>query len=943
MDARLRSFALALVAVVVAAGPLAAQQGAIAGRVTDATTLDPVPLARISVVGGGPPAEVTSESDGSFELRLPAGVYDLLVEAGDFAPTRFDRIRVRGGLTTTKNLPLESQGNRLAGFIVTASRGAVETEITAPSSSHSVSKAEIEERPAPSPVEHLRESPGVDIGTQGIQASNVVVRGFNNIFSGALRMLTDHRLAGLPALRVNFMHFLPLNDSDIERMEVVLGPGAALYGPNTANGVVHLITKSPLESPGTTVSLAVGEQSITQAAFRSAFRVNRDFAVKFSGQAFRGREWPYSDSAEAANRDRAEENPSLCIQDRQAAQVTREVAMLACQRVGVRDYRVRRYGMEARADWRYSSRGTLVGTFGITDASGIELTGLGATQVQDWIHQFVQGRFTYDRWAIQAYFNFNDSGDAFQLRDGLPLVDKSRLGVLQVQNGFSLVDGRQDFTYGWDYFSTQPRSQGTIYGDYEGNNDIREWGAYLQSRTSLSPKVELIAAGRIDDHSILPERVFSPRLALVLKPDEDNAVRFAYNRAFTTPTALNYFLDLRAGPSPAFGDLGYSLRAFGTGRTGIAWRDADGNWLGMRSPFDSDPGERIPVSEAELWRLGLSHYNRGSPLPQDVLKVLRSLSPGGSDIGMRYLDLTRRDEGLLAFESLTLENVPSVREGYTETLEAGWSGVLRGAFRISLDLYYMTQHDFVSPLTLETPFLFLDGAGLARWLGPAYVQARVEDLVSRMGLTSQAATAQALAEAALLVPTLAAGIGGAPLGVISSNAREMENDGADLIVTYRNVGDLSLWGGDAAMEWLVSPKWTLRGTYSHVSRNWFEIEGSDDPLALNAPADKGTLGVAYRDEGRGLSASARVRHTAGFPFVSTDYKGTRCAPGEPADAGDCIAPRTLVDVTLGYKVPNSRATLQLGVNNLLNTPYRSFVGVPAARRLAMARVRYDFF
>jgi len=150
--------------------PLAAQQGAIAGRVTNATTLDPVPAAQISIVGGGPLATVSSRRDGSFELRLAAGTYDLLVEAADFPPTRFERLTVSAGQTTTRNLPLESRGFRLAGFIVTASRGTVDTEITAPSSSHSGSAREISERPAVSPVEHLRESPGVDIGTHGLQA-----------------------------------------------------------------------------------------------------------------------------------------------------------------------------------------------------------------------------------------------------------------------------------------------------------------------------------------------------------------------------------------------------------------------------------------------------------------------------------------------------------------------------------------------------------------------------------------------------------------------------------------------------------------------------------------------------------------------------------------------------------------------------------------------------
>ena len=123
--------------------PVVAQQGAVVGRVVDATTLAPVPAATIRVVGGGPPAEVRSESDGSFELRLDAGLYDILVEASDFAAARFDRIPVSGGQNTTRNLPLESQGYRLAGFIVTASRGSLETEITAPSSSHSVRGQEI--------------------------------------------------------------------------------------------------------------------------------------------------------------------------------------------------------------------------------------------------------------------------------------------------------------------------------------------------------------------------------------------------------------------------------------------------------------------------------------------------------------------------------------------------------------------------------------------------------------------------------------------------------------------------------------------------------------------------------------------------------------------------------------------------------------------------------
>jgi iron complex outermembrane receptor protein len=511
---------------------------------------------------------------------------------------------------------------------------------------------------------------------------------------------------------------------------------------------------------------------------------------------------------------------------------------------------------------------------------------------------------------------------------------------VQVQNGFSLVGGRLDFTYGWDYFATQPESRGTIYGDYEDDDDVREWGVYLQSRTAISPKFDLVAAARVDAHSILPHKVFSPRLALIVKPDEDNAIRFAYNQAFSTPTALNYFLDIGAGfAADPLGSLGYTSRAFGSGTDGFAWQNPDGSLRGMRSPFNpAGPGELLPADQEALWGLGLGVANESAPLPQDVLAVFQGLSPGAGDVDILYLDVTNQAQGLRPLSALVLPDVQAIKESNTETFEVGWTGVLRNSVRVSADVYYRKQNDFVSPLVVETD------VGLEGWLGPAYVSARTQDLIDRVGLTVADATAQATAEAAAIIPSLAAGIGEVPLAVASSDVPQMENGGADLIATYRNVADLSLWGADFTVQWSLNPQWTLSATYSHVSENWFRIEGSD-PIALNAPADKGTFGVAYRDERLGLNASTRVRYTGSFPVQSTNFVGTKCIADAPATPfqEDCIDDYALVDATLGYKVPGTAATVQLGVSNLLNTDYRSFVGVPSTGRLAMARVRYELF
>jgi outer membrane receptor protein involved in Fe transport len=118
--------------------------------------------------------------------------------------------------------------------------------------------------------------------------------------------------------------------------------------------------------------------------------------------------------------------------------------------------------------------------------------------------------------------------------------------VGQLQHGLA-IGGRQNFTYGVDYFFTDPRTEGTISGIYEDEDQTTEVGGYLQSQTALTPQFDLVLAGRVDTHSALPDAIFSPRAALVFKPTQDQAFRATYNRAFSTPTSLNQFLDtLRA-------------------------------------------------------------------------------------------------------------------------------------------------------------------------------------------------------------------------------------------------------------------------------------------------------------------------------------------------------------------------------------------------------------
>lgn len=934
---------------------LAAQEtGGVTGTIRDVATSTPlrgIRVEAVSAVGRVAASDVTGEG-GTYTLRnLPPGEYALVLSGTDVPVRRLD-VTVREGRTSRVDAQLAYGNVRLDPVVVSASR-TPEKLVEAPARIEVVQAAEIQARPATSPAEHLRAVPGIDIASTGLQSSNVVARGFNNIFSGALHALTDNRIAGVPSLRVNFLHFIPSNNEDIARMEVVLGPGAALYGPNTANGILHIITHSPLDQQGTTLSLSGGGRDLVQGEFRTSHLLTRDLGIKLSGQYVQAEEWRYVDPAETGEqaRFRCVLNAAGCTPQQigaarfaradlaRAVGIDTAAAQQRIARIGLRDYGIERWSGEVRADWRPAAGVTTVFSAGTTNSvSGIELTGLGAAQVNDWRYTYYQARTTWNRLFAQVYLNQSDAGDTFLLRNGAPITDRSRMMVAQLQHGATMMQGRQRFTYGADYLLTTPVTEGTINGWYENDDDTRELGAYLQSETDVTDKLELVLAGRVDTHSALPDPVFSPRAALVYKPRTGHALRVSYNRAFNTPSSINQFLDLGSPiPNAGLAQLGYSLRIQGTGDEGFSF-GAPGTYR-VRSPFTpaslGGPGQLLPTDPSVLFPLGVGAFAQiaaaqGTPLPPSLVAYLTSLRPTNAAL-LDYFDVAGGGRGSLS--SLTLNDIQPIRESPSTTLEVGYKGLLADRLLLAADVWWSRKEDLVTPLTIQTPLIFLNGPALAQYLVPRFM--------ADLGMSQ----AQAQATAASLIGTAEnPKLAGVPVGVISS--ADVDANGPQLLVTYVNVDeDIDLWGSDVSARALVSDEFALSGSVSFVNRDRFQTENAG-LVTLNAPRWKGTLAVDYDNDDTGLFGQVRMRYNDAFPVNSGVYVGTLCVddpePEGPLEEA-CVDASTLFDLNLGYRLPMVRgATLNVLVNNLLDADYRAFPGTPTQGRMLVARIKYEF-
>ncbi len=278
--------------------------GVISGAVRDSTTGEPIEGARILVSrdDGTPVTGALTGTNGAYRIVLEeAGRFRLLAARIGYQRSRLGPFSL--GIDDSVQYAIALTPDAVHGdtLVVTPSRRA-ERMGRAPASVSVVSRQTIEQRPTVTPVAHLRDIAGLDVAATGLTQSSVVARGFGSAQSAALLPLVDYRYANLPALRYALFHFLPTPSEDIEQIEVLRGPGAAVFGPNSDRGVVHVLTRSPFEGPRFAGSIVGGEREVAQGSFRAAHRWGEHWAAKVTGQYFRGREWPGRDSIEMSRR-----------------------------------------------------------------------------------------------------------------------------------------------------------------------------------------------------------------------------------------------------------------------------------------------------------------------------------------------------------------------------------------------------------------------------------------------------------------------------------------------------------------------------------------------------------------------------------------------------------------------------------------------------------------
>lgn len=116
--------------------------------------------------------------------------------------------------------------------------------------------------------EALRMVPGMQVARLNGNTWSISTRGFNYIFANKLLVLIDGRTVYSPLFSGVNWDVQDTLMADIDRIEVIRGPGAALWGANAVNGVINVITKSAADTQGSVVTLGGGSEEKAFGSYR---------------------------------------------------------------------------------------------------------------------------------------------------------------------------------------------------------------------------------------------------------------------------------------------------------------------------------------------------------------------------------------------------------------------------------------------------------------------------------------------------------------------------------------------------------------------------------------------------------------------------------------------------------------------------------------------------
>jgi len=380
----------------------------------------------------------------------------------------------------------------LANLEVTSVSRRAERLADAPAAVYVITGEEIRRAGVTSLPEALRLAPNLEVARIDSRQFAISARGFNNSIGNKLLVLIDGRIVYTPLFSGVFWDAQDTLLDDVERIEVISGPGATLWGANAVNGVINVITRRATDTRGTLAEAGAGNKERGLSA-RHGFDLSGG-AMRVYAKAFD------------------------------------------------RDHTVRADGSAVRDDWRNAQAGfrgdwdgfTLQGDLykGSIQAIGDDITLSGGNLL---------GRLTRGSLQLQLYYD-NTQRD-------IPGSFSERLNTFdaQLQHSFRATPD-QFVTWGGGYRHADDRVTNSTQLAFLPEDKTLHWtNVFAQDEIALGSRWRLTLGTKLESN-VYTGTDFLPSARLAWKPDPQQLVWSAASRAVRAPSRLDRELFAPAQP-----------------------------------------------------------------------------------------------------------------------------------------------------------------------------------------------------------------------------------------------------------------------------------------------------------------------------------------------------------------------------------------------------------
>ena len=816
---RTRAGVSLLLGLLVASFPLAAQQGSGTIRGTVTQSGSDQPLVGVIVTVAGTLNKAVTNTRGVYTIdRAPTGPQTLVFRWLGYRPVEVQATVNAGGVTMV-DAKMEQLPIQLSELSVTGVSKVPERAVEAPAAVSVVEPRVLQTVgiTGQAPLA-LREVPGVDIAQSGMNDYNVNARGFNSSLNRRVLVLQDGRDLAIAFLGSQEWNALAVPTDEYSKMELVRGPGSALYGANAFFGVLNITTPSAREVAGTKLSLGGGELSTVRADARHAGVLGGGrWGYRLNAGYNRSESW----SLARTNADRLDLKRQYgpVVEDSVAHPIplARELRALNGQTAdaatgaitGEPDPVSNAYG-SARIDYYAGDGSVLTAESGIAQVKNeIFVTGIGRVQVNRAIRPYARLGWAHRTFNVMAYWNGRNSlppssaqtdpkpscintdstpyGQS-SLASGALLCEKSNILHLEAQDARTFGGEKGRTVFGASVRNYRVNTFGSLMRPEDDDRSDYYYSVFGQVEYQLAEQVRGVVASRFDIGSLINPQ-FSPKAAIVYSPSDKHSFRFTVNRAFQTPNYSEFYLRVAAGAPANFTALETALRA---------------------SPLG-------PVLA-------------GVP----VGKLFTTTTPNATTpTGSAAVPVFARGNSKLDVES-------------TLGFEAGYRGDLSSSVYFTLDAYVNRVRNFVTDLLpgVNPAFLY--------WTAPTQVPS-----------ANRQALVDAVRNALLASPATA---------LAGRGLTRLETGASSIVLSYTNAGRVTQWGIEAGAGWQMSRTLRTDGTLTLFDYSVDQDRvARGDSLLANTPSAKATLGVSFAD-GR-FSAGTSVRAVKGYSWAAGVFTG----------------------------------------------------------------------